>query len=128
MACTRNTNTFIHHLSFSNGLCTINPSTTALHVSAINHKHKSCSIPDTTSTYSISKTLEGFKRIRSNPDTRIPIMYNTLISICKILNQICTSSYEVSLFKAAYTLAFFGLLRVSELVLTSPCNLSSLCM
>lgn len=96
------------------------PSTAALHISAISFEHKIRSITDTTSTYSVSKMLEGFKRIRSNPDTRMPVMYDNLISICKILGRICTSSYEVTLFRAAYTLAFFGLFRVSEIVLTSP--------
>ena len=97
------------------------PSTAAWHVSAISFEHKIRSIPDTTSAYSVSKMLEGFKRIRSNPDSRMPIMYDNLIAICKVLDQVCTSNYEATLFRAAYTLAFFGLFRVSELVLTSPC-------
>ncbi|MES9883959.1 MAG: tyrosine-type recombinase/integrase [Sedimenticola sp.] len=35
------------------------------------------------------------------------------------LHNICSSSYETILFQAAYTLAFFGLFRVGELVFSS---------
>ncbi|MES9882771.1 MAG: tyrosine-type recombinase/integrase [Sedimenticola sp.] len=74
---------------------------------------------DPTQNYLVVRMLEGFHRIKKTPDTRVPIMYNTLAAICTVLHQICFSQYEVILFKAVYTLAFFGLFRVSELVVSS---------
>ena len=58
------------------------PTTAALHVSAISFKHKICNTPDTTATFLVSKMLEGFRRIRSNPDTCRSVMYDNLLSIC----------------------------------------------
>ena len=101
---------------FHNGYA---PSTAAMHISAISFQHKINHNFDNTSTFAISKMLEGYKRLRANPDNRMPIMYNTLVAICKILGNICISEYETLLFRAAYRLAFFGLFRVSELVFTS---------
>ena len=50
----------------------------------------------------------------------MPIMYDNLISICKKLDQVCISNYELRLFRAAYSLAFFGFFRVSEMVFAFP--------
>ena len=63
--------------------------------------------------------LEGFNRLRKVNDSRMPIMYDTLVLIFKNLSQVYANIYEVRLFQAAYTLAFFGLFRVGELVFTS---------
>ena len=65
-----------------------------LHTFALSFEHKVCSVTDTPSTYLVSEILEGFKRIRSNPYTPVPILYDNLISIYKILDQICISNYE----------------------------------
>ena len=59
----------------------------------------------------------------------MPIMYDNLISICKILTKFVFQINEVRLLRATYTLAFFfGLFRVSEMAWASPCNLISLCI
>ena len=63
-------------------------STAAMHISAISFQHKINHNFDNTSTFAISKMLEGYKRLRANPDNRMPIMYNTLVAICKILGNI----------------------------------------
>ena len=60
--------------------------------------------------------MEGYRRKRSVVDSRIPIMYNSLRDIYYILPRVCISEYEAILFQAVYTLAFFGLFRVGELV------------
>ena len=40
--------------------------------------------------------------------------------ICSVLPEVCYSPHESYLFRAAFLTAYFGLLRVSELVFTSP--------
>ncbi len=96
------------------------PSTASTYISAISFKHKVSNVVDTAQNYVVVKMLEGFRRMRNRADSRVPILYDTLISICNGLPTICSTHYEALLFKAAYTLAFFGLFRVSELVFTSP--------
>ena len=69
---------------FHNGYA---PSTAAMHISAISFQHKINHNFDSTSTFAISKMLEGYKRLRANPDNRMPIMYNTLVAISAFLSM-----------------------------------------
>ena len=80
--------------------------------------HKIHSLQDPTAAFVIRKLL-GFKRAHKRHDLRAPITETILRKICNTLPSICYSEYECNLFKAAYLLAFFGLLRVSEVVFTS---------
>lgn len=57
--------------------------------------------------------------MRKRHDNRAPITEKILTKICHVLPNICFSIYESYLFKAAYLLAYFGLLRVSEIVFTN---------
>ena len=93
--------------------------TASTFLSAINFIHKINNLQDNSRCFSVLKMLEGYRRTKPSFDTRSPIMYDSLIEICKKLNDTCSSSYEAILFKAAYTCAFFGLFRVGELVLSS---------
>ncbi|KAJ8306668.1 hypothetical protein KUTeg_015709 [Tegillarca granosa] len=51
-------------------------------------------------------------------DTRAPITLPILTQLPRALVCICFSSYEAKLFHAAFTLAFFGFLRVGEIALS----------
>jgi site-specific recombinase XerD len=44
------------------------------------------------------------------------------MKICEKLTFICTDRYEENLFRAAYTLSYHGLFRVSEVISTSNSN------
>lgn len=57
--------------------------------------------------------------MRPRHDVRAPITESVLIRIFSVLPDICFSKYESNLFKAAYAAAYFGLLRVSEVVFTN---------
>lgn len=95
------------------------PSTIRTYLSGISFLHKLHNWNDPTDLFVIRKLLEGCRRIRLRSDVRAPITEAILKSICLSLPFVCTSLYETKLFKAAYFLAFFGLLRVSELVHTT---------
>ena len=95
------------------------PSTITLYMSGISFYHKIHSLQDPTAAFVIRKLLEGFKRARKRHDLRAPITETILRKILNALPSICYSEYECNLFKAAYLLAYFGLLRVSEVVFTS---------
>ncbi len=86
------------------------------YISAISFHHKVNGLLDNTTNFSVSKMLEGYRRVKPSQDCRTPIVFETLVLIIDQLNQICISPFEVSLFRAAYTMAFFGLFRVGELV------------
>ncbi|MEW8547621.1 MAG: tyrosine-type recombinase/integrase [Candidatus Thiodiazotropha sp.] len=100
------------------------PATIRLYIAAICYQHKLRNWPDPSAYFLVKKLLEGCKRLRYSKDTRIPITRKVLGVICEKLPSITFSLYEASLFRAVYCLAYFGLFRVSELVVT---NMSRSC-
>lgn len=96
------------------------PSTITTYLSGIGSYHKLLNLYDPTAAFIIKKMLEGCRRTRPRKDVRAPITEAILQKICSLLPDICYSIYEHYLFQAAYLTAYFGLLRVSELVFTSP--------
>ena len=95
------------------------PTTLYTYCSGISFFHKMKSWPDPTDKFIVKKILEGCRRTRKCVDTRMPICEILLEKICNILPQMCSTPYECMLFTAAYTLTYFGLLRISEVVYTS---------
>ena len=90
--------------------------TARTYVAAISTFHKLKGWSDPTNNFLLRKLLQGFARSKKHTDSRLPITFDKLIQLGSNLHNICTDAYEVLLFKAAYTLAFFGFLRVNELV------------
>lgn len=95
------------------------PATIISYIAGISFYHKIQNLPDPTASFVIKKLLEGVKRTRKRLDLRAPITESILRKICEVLPQICFSEYEACLFRAAFLLAYFGLLRVSEIVFTN---------
>ena len=110
--------TFIAYL-FQNGYAYRTAST---YISAVRFQHKLLGLSDKLSETIIAKTLEGYRRSKPSADTRLPITYELLHKLCLHLKHVCNSLYETQLFKAAFTLAFFGLFRVGELVFSGKAN------
>ena len=64
--------------------------------------------------------LKGLRR--KNPktrDIRVPISLKLLKRLIVSLQKVCTSRYEIFLFSAAFSIAFFVMLRVSEVTIKS---------
>ena len=95
------------------------PSTISTYFAGLGYNHKLRSLEDPTASFVIKKLLEGCRRMRQNHDVRAPITESILQKILSVLHHVCYSPYKASLFRAAYFLAYFGLLRVSEIVFTS---------
>ena len=94
------------------------PASVTTYMSAISFVHKLRNIDDPIESFVIRKILEGFRRLQSKKDLRAPITEDILIRIVQSLPFICYNRYELALFHSVYSLAFFGLLRVGELVFT----------
>ena len=94
------------------------PSSIFTHLSAISYVHKINLWPDPTDCFVVKKMKEGCKRQGYHTDNRRPITYKLLGRLIDVLPSICSSAFEVTLFKAAFMLSFFGFLRVGEF--TSP--------
>lgn len=89
--------------------------TAKLYITAVGYHCKIKGYVDPTQHFIISKMLEGFRRSKYSGDSRLPMSPTLLQRICGKLPAVCSNNYEVKLFRAAYTLAFFGFMRVGEL-------------
>lgn len=107
---------FISFLSLS-GLAV---NTAKSYLAAISSLHKIKNLTSSCSHFIILKMLEGFRRNTPlQTRARAPITFPLLVQISGVLSGVCNSSYEVSLFNAAFSLAFFGFLRISEFALAT---------
>lgn len=81
---------------------------------------------DFTKAFLVRQALRGFRKGRLTRDSRRPVSYEVLSDLGEVLGVLCTSSYEARLFRAAFSLAFFGAFRVSELVAPSRSRVGGL--
>jgi hypothetical protein len=71
---------------------------------------------DNTKSFLVTKILEGSKRKNSpKADLRLPVSMNLLKRLIQSPPFVCTSVYESTMFASAFSLCFFGLLRVGEI-------------
>ena len=86
-----------------------------IYISAIGYIHKIIDMQDNTQHFIIVKTLNGFKKIRSSKENRLPITLQILKGLINSLPHTCTSLFMSKLLKAMYLLAFHAFLRVEEM-------------
>lgn len=101
------------------------PKSIKTYIAGINYWHKLHGWIDLSENFVIKKLLEGFSRARVSKDNRAPITKKLLQEILEQVPSICDNEFESKLFSAIFTLAYFGLFRVSELVAQSKGRLSN---
>ena len=94
------------------------PATLTTYMSSLSYIHKLRALVDPTESFLIKKIVEGFRRLKSTKDISAPITRELLIKLIDALPAVCFSEYESSLFKSLFTLAYFGLFHIGELVYT----------
>ena len=71
---------------------------------------------DFTKTFWVRQAVKGYKKGRQSSDARRPVTFSVLRRIFGVLGEVCSSAYEIRLFRAGFSVAFFGAFRVGELV------------
>lgn len=71
---------------------------------------------DVTRKFIIRQALKGWKKERSSMEARRPISFSLLETLVSVASQVCSSPGEAQLLALAFSLAFFGALRIGELV------------
>lgn len=107
---------FIAYLSWQG----LKASTVSTYIASLSYTHKVNGFTDTTTSFLVVKAKEGLTRTQGGrpADIRSPITLPMLTKLIHNLQFVCNNRYEQALFTAAFALAFFGLLRISEF--TSP--------
>lgn len=78
---------------------------------------------DVTKSFIVRQALKGYRKGYKVRDQRRPVSFGTLKKIVEVIPRVCFTQYEQRLFHAAFLLAFFGALRIGELV--SPTKYSA---
>lgn len=89
--------------------------TAKLYLAGIGAKHKLNNWPDPTDSFLIKKLLKGLSREDRGREARQPKTFDRLKQLIACLRMVCINSFETALLRAAFSLAFFGLFRISEL-------------
>jgi hypothetical protein len=93
-------------------------------MSAVSYLHKLANVPDPTRLFVVKKMLQGAKKLSAKPDVRLPITVDILRQSILAVDATSESSYQRSLLKAMYLLAYFAFLRVGEFT-TDPGSIST---
>ncbi|XP_077774391.1 integrase/recombinase xerD homolog [Podarcis muralis] len=93
------------------------PKTLNIQSAGISYFCKAFFTTDPCAAFIVRKTLEGWRRQHPpSADGRRPLTYDILSQIHKALRTVCWSKYEARLFSAAFSISFFGALRIGEVV------------
>ena len=97
---------------FNKGLAS---ATVISYMSALSFIFKLGNYPDVPQHFIIRKMLQGFKKLRSTSDSRLPITPSILNDLVNSLSHTVSVHFHRILFKAMYLLAFHAFLRIGEL-------------
>ena len=95
------------------------PSTVHTYVSALGYCHKLSGLADPTKVFFAIQMLKGYGKLGSRLDSRLPITLPILHRLLESTTHLCSSPYEICLFRAMYSFAFFACLRIGEITLSS---------
>ena len=93
------------------------PTTVATQLSALSFIHKLRGLPDPTTTFIVSKMIQGLRHTSKPPTARLPITLQILQRIIRALTITITSNYQRSMFSDMFLLAFYACLRIGETAL-----------
>ncbi|KAM8939387.1 vitamin D-binding protein [Pelodytes ibericus] len=71
---------------------------------------------DVTKEFLVRQAIKGWRRGQRSMDARKPLSGALLLGLVQVIPAVCRSPFEISLFRLAFSLAFFGALRIGELV------------
>ncbi|CAC5360739.1 unnamed protein product [Mytilus coruscus] len=89
--------------------------TAKTYLSGINHKLKINNWNDYSKSFILEKNVERYAAFGKRVDSRKPINVDVLKRLISILHYVCKSLHEANMFRAAFSLAFFGFMRIGEI-------------
>ncbi|XP_069089322.1 integrase/recombinase xerD homolog [Pleurodeles waltl] len=99
------------------------------HLTAVAHYSKLTTGRDPANSHYIKSAIKRWRRLEGPArDQWRPIEFSPLRQLLGALRHICHENFEYTLFKAAFSLAFFGAFRVSELVAPAKSGPTDTCI
>ena len=85
-------------------------------LAALAWKHKVSYAPDHSKSFLISRALIGIAKHPHDSTKKLPIRFELLKRILKLVPRVAKSSFEVALTRAVFAMAYYGCCRIGELV------------
>ena len=85
-------------------------------LAALAWKHKISNAPDHSKSFQISRALIGIAKHPQVSRKNLPIRFDLLRRILKLVSRVAKSSFEVVLVRAVFAMAYYGCCRIGELV------------
>ena len=95
------------------------PATISSHMSALSYVHKVLDFKDTTKNFLVTKALVSCYKKYQKIDKRLPITMDILDKIIFATEHVLDNHYEITMFKAMFSLAFHAFLRIGEITVNS---------
>jgi hypothetical protein len=97
-----------------------------VYLAAINNLHRENTVPSMSSNDLVCRALNGYKRLDlPESDKRLPITMDIMRLLKDCLRESVMPDHDKAFYWIAFTVAFFGFLRVSEFASTETANLDS---
>ena len=94
-------------------------STVHTHVSALSYSHKLSGYPDPSKAFVVVQMLKGYGKLNARFDSRLPITIPILHKLLRSASLLPLSKYQILMFQAMCSTAFFAFLRVGEITFSS---------
>lgn len=93
-------------------------STISTYASAVGYLHKIQDHCDPVASFMVKETVQGIRKINPSADVRAPITIALLTRVNNSISALSLGQYDTLAFQTMFSLAFFALLRISEIVPT----------
>ena len=94
-------------------------STVNTYVSALSYSHKLSGYPDPSKAFVVVQMLKGYLKLHARLDSRLPITIPILHKLLQSASLLPLSKYQILMFQAMCSTAFFGFLRVGEITFSA---------
>lgn len=94
-------------------------STVNTYVSALSYSHKLSGYPDPSKAFVVVQMLKGYGKLHARLDSRLPITIPILHKLLQSASLLPLSKYQILMFQAMCSTAFFGFLRVGEITFSA---------
>ena len=92
------------------------------YISALGYLHKLLGFPDPSKVFYVSQIPKGYKKVGFRLDSRLPITLSILDRLVSVAPSLQGSTYQMSQFRAMYSLGFYAFLRLGEMTTTGSSN------
>ena len=101
----------------------ISLSTAKVYLAAVNNLFVECGLDSPTASTAVTNAVKGYSRLNpKQPDRRLPVTYEIMRHIRMNIPTTSGNVHDQRVHWCAFTFAFFGFLRVSEVAAPSSCG------